>query len=98
MDLFKLFKDYEGKISYDGGGNFVKGKKECHHCKSNMIRKPVKQPYIDLGDSFLLVDASPSTGVLKVSNVEPEHAWFCESCAFAVSSVKPRPIIPVIEE
>ena len=94
-DLFKLFEDYEGKKLYTGEGNFVKGKKECPNCKGIMIRKPIKQPFIDAGNSFLMVDASPSTGILKVNKTEPEYAWFCQGCSLAGASTQTKPIIPI---
>ena len=95
--LFNLYEDYEGKRPYTGTGNFPKGKKECPKCKGLMIRIPLKQPYVDSGNNFILVDTSPSTGILKVSNIEPVFSWFCQECNYAGPSIPARPKV-IVEE
>jgi len=96
--LFRIFTDYEGKTPFSGNANFAKGKKECPNCKGNMIRKPLKQPYVNAGNDYLLVDPVMSSGILKVVNTEPDYAWFCNNCSLAMSCVKQQPIIFEEEE
>ena len=84
-DLEKVYVNtIKGPVEYMGGANFLNGKRTCPHCKSNMERTPLKQPFVRVDGGKIIVDVKQS-GIMIVSKADPDWNWFCTGCVLGIT-------------
>ena len=88
MEKFDYLTVYCNGRPYNGPPTVVKGTKICPHCKSNMNIKPYGQQYVNKDGGYILVNISPTTGRMTLSQAKADLSWCCEKCLMTLRYTK----------
>ena len=59
--LVAIYESVKQGIVYEGGPNFLDGRRTCPHCKEDMHRTPLNQPFVKVTGGKILVNKTFDT-------------------------------------
>ena len=73
-----FYKVYRHGKEYVGTPLILKGAKRCPLCKGNMVKIPVKVPYVDKVVGYYPVSISQVSGRMTLFEGDVETIWVCD--------------------
>lgn len=83
--ITNIYENVSKGLVYEGGPNFLNGRRECTDCESEMHRTPLNQSFVRVQGGKILVNVNSNSGEMMLSKADPKWHWSCNNCTTAIS-------------